>query len=84
MDGVSLSFSWQPPAGDGLILSYTLICSVNGLTAVNATLNPILEVMLDELKPATSYLCSIYASTSGGAGPSTDAVTITTESESAK
>lgn len=82
MDGVSLSFSWEPPAGDGLILSYTVICSVSGLTEVNATLNPVLEVTLDELKPATNYSCRVYASTSGGNGPPTDTVTVTTESES--
>ena len=81
MDGVSLSFSWKPPAGDVEILSYTVSCLVGGVTEINAQLNSILAVTLDELTPSTNYSCSVYASSSGGDGPPTDPVLVTTESK---
>ena len=79
MDGLSLNFSWQPPTGDRVILSYTLRCSVNGTIEFSVQLNSVLQIILDELKPNITYSCTVYASSSGGDGPSTAPVSAMTE-----
>ena len=48
VDEVGLSFSWQPPTGDGLILSYTLSCSVGDETDFIIDMKPILQVTVEE------------------------------------
>ena len=77
--GTGLYFNWDEPAGDVTIVSYTIICEVSGDAVINATLNPVNKIVLDEFMPSTTYLCSMYASSSGGSGPSTVAVNVTTE-----
>ena len=47
---------------------------------VNAQLKPTLTFTLNHLEPSTEYSCTVYASSSGGAGPTTEAVVTTTES----
>ena len=47
---------------------------------VNAQLKPTLTFTLNHLEPLTEYSCTVYASSSGGAGPTTEAVVTTTES----
>ena len=80
--GVSLRFSWDEPAGDGLIQSYTLTCSVDGVEAFRIILKPILEIAVEELEQTTIYTCTIFATASGGNGPVSDPLTAPTDSES--
>ena len=79
MRRTGLYFNWDEPAGDVTIISYTVICRVSGDVIINVTLNPVNKVVLNEFMPSTTYLCSMYASSSGGRGPSTVAVNVTTE-----
>lgn len=71
VEGLSISLTWSPPEEDLLILSYTLSCSVNGEPVIEAVLNPIQTLTLDELLPSTTYVCSLIATTSGGNSPPT-------------
>lgn len=79
-NGVSLSLSWQPPAGDQTIVSYTVSCLVAGVVKVHAQLKPTLGITLNQLTPSTEYSCTVCASSSGGAGPTTESVVTSTES----
>ena len=47
---------------------------------VYVQLKPTLSIALNHLEPSTEYSCTVYASSSGGAGPTTEAVVTTTES----
>ena len=74
--GTTLDFSWQPPAEElrnGLIMSYSLSCSVDGEQIFSLVLEPVLGITLDDFRLSTMYVCSLFASTSGGAGPSANA-----------
>lgn len=76
---VSVNLTWTPPdVGTGILVSYDLRCSVLGNEVLRALLKPRLDFILEELLPATSYVCSISGATSGGDGPSA-IVTFTTE-----
>ena len=77
--GTGLYFSWDPPTGNIAILSYTITCYVSGDVAINVTLNSVRSVVLDEFAPSTTYTCNMYASSSGGRGPSTGSAHVTTE-----
>ena len=78
VEGVSLTFSWEEPAGDNSIQYYVLACTVDGEEALRFPLQPILEITVEELMPSTDYTCTIAAATSGGAGPLSDALIATT------
>ena len=81
VDGISLSFSWDPPVGDRLIIiSFTVSCSVGGVVQFGAIFKEIYQITLHELMPSTDYSCSVYASTSGGDSPPTDEVSASTGS----
>lgn len=69
VEGVSLTFRWDEPAGDNLILYYLLGCSLNGEDAFSWSLKPISVIKIEELMPLTNYTCSIAGATSGGTGP---------------
>ena len=77
--GTGLYFNWDSPEGEIVILSYTITCYISSELAINVTLNPVNSVVLDEFTPSTTYSCSMYASSSGGRGPSTNSVDVTTE-----
>ena len=74
-----LYFLWDPPEGSIAILSYTITCYISSDLAINVTLNPVNSITLDEFMPHTTYTCSMYGSSSGGNGPMTNRVNITTE-----
>ena len=78
--GVSLTFSWDEPAGDNPIEYYVLACTVDGEEALRFPLQLVLEITIEELMPSTDYVCTIVAVNSGGAGPLSNAVTATTGS----
>lgn len=71
----SISVSWNPPpqqAWNGNITAYSLICQPEEL--VEATF-PVSypapgSYSLRGFSPATTYNCSVFASTAGGSGPS--------------
>ena len=74
--GTTLEFSWQQPAEElrnGLIMFYTLSCLAQGSQVFSLVLNDVLETTLDDFLPNTAYVCSLSASTSGGASPLTSA-----------
>ena len=75
--------SWNQPAEDqrnGEIISYALICTTDGETVIDITLNPsATEITLDLFAPLTSYSCSVAASTAVGIGPYTTPINVTTE-----
>ena len=67
----NMTFSWSPPAPterNGMIIGYSLSCvpEAGGGSSISSTAG---TITLGELLPATSYNCSIYASTSQGSGP---------------
>lgn len=64
-----------------MILSYTLSCSVEREVEFTTQFKPILEITLNVLTPSTLYVCSVYASSSGGDGPPTDEIPVSTESK---
>ena len=68
--GVAATLTWNPPPDTVGLLSYTLSCWVDGTELVRVVVKPIQEFTLEELIPATSYACTLLASTSGGNGPS--------------
>ena len=77
--GTGLYFRWDAPADNIRIISYTITCYISSELTISITLNPVNSVTLDEFMPSTTYTCSIYASTTGGDGPSTSSVNVTTE-----
>ena len=83
-EATSLVGSWDLPTEDdsnGVIVSFTFVCTDNGTVVINMSLNPsVFSVTVDLYKPATTYLCSVAASTAVGMGPSTE-VTVTTGRE---
>ena len=69
--GVNVRITWEDaPVGTGVLLSYTLFCSVGNEEVLRATLKPVQEFILEELNPSTNYVCGLFGSTSGGDGPS--------------
>ena len=71
VEGVNVSLLWDhAPVVNGIILSYTLVCNVEGEEPLRVVLKPIQEFLLEELTPSTTYTCSMFGSTSGGDGPS--------------
>lgn len=80
--GTGLYFRWDDPEDpdDNIrILSYTITCYISDTIAINVTLNPVNSVILDEFMSSTTYSCSIYSTSSGGNGPPTPSVNVTTE-----
>lgn len=77
--GTGLYFSWDTPEGHVTIISYTITCYISSDLAINVTLNPVNSVILDEFMPSTLYTCSMYASSTGGKGPSTHTAKVTTQ-----
>ena len=78
-DGLGITFTWNAPPGGLLIDSYTLNCTYgDGSTPTQVQLNPVLQFTLAELDPSTVYTCTISASTTGGTGPESLPIQITT------
>ena len=79
-NGLGITFTWAPPPGGLLIDSYTISCtSSDGSESFQLLLNPVLTFTVVELTPITTYSCTIFASTTGGPGPESLAMDITTE-----
>ena len=78
----SLVASWDLPTEDdsnGVIVSFHFVCTDSGSVVIDMDLNPtVLGITVDLYKPATTYVCTVAASTAVGIGPPTDAVSVTT------
>lgn len=69
----SITVSWDPPpteAQNGIIISYTLSCQPESMAGnFPAMYSTAGNYSLDGFTPATTYNCSVFASTAGGTGP---------------
>lgn len=69
----TIQASWDPPPQDarnGIILAYNLTCQPEVLTTALPTTYPAAGIYrLTGFSPATTYNCTIFASTAGGNGP---------------
>ena len=80
--GTTLDLSWEQPSLEqrgGLIRYYTLTCTPDGEGEEPKTflLNNVTVFSLDDFRKGTQYNCTLYASTSGGSGPTTSATAST-------
>ena len=70
---VSISASWSPPpqeAQNGIITAYLFTCQPEELvSAIPATFPAAGSYSLSGFSPATTYNCSVLATTAGGSGP---------------
>ncbi len=69
----SVAVSWSPPpldAQNGIIIAYVLTCRPEGLvTSLPATYTAVGNYSLRGFTPATTYNCTVFATTAGGSGP---------------
>ena len=82
----SLTLSWHPPLPsqrNGVIISYYINCSSEGIVIFNETRNSNIpnSVIVSNLVPGNEYICSVIASTVKGDGPAA-VMRVTTEEES--
>ena len=76
----SLRLTWEPPLQEnrnGLITNYTVFIVADDGTSLELT-TPATSVVTTDLRPFTTYTCSVAASTSIGRGPSTPTFILTT------
>ena len=78
----SLRLTWEPPFEEnrnGIIVSYTAsIVATDDGTSLELTAMGTTSIVAADLRPFTTYTCSVAASTSVGLGPSTPSVLLTT------
>ena len=81
LNNTVLSLMWEPVGEDeqnGIILLYTLTCSISSGVAFELNLTATVEeIELGVYEADATYSCEIYASTSAGSGPSAT-ITVTT------
>ena len=68
----SVRVSWGPPpqeAQNGIIIAYTLTCQPEEMMTLPMTYPAAGNYILNGFRPATSYNCTVLATTSGGSGP---------------
>ena len=74
--GTSVTFSWSDPIVNEVIVSYRLVCNINVVE-----IKAITTLTLYDLAPETIYFCTLAAASSGGYGPPTEEISVTTEGE---
>ena len=74
--GTSVTFTWSDPLVPEVIVSYRLICNTDVITI---EIKPINAITLYDLAPETTYFCTLAAASSGGYGPSTESINVTTD-----
>ena len=74
--GTAVTFTWSDPIVDEVIISYRLICNTD---AVIIEIKPINVITLYDLAPETTYFCTLASASSGGYGPPTEMINVTTE-----
>ena len=79
----SMTFSWAPPNAtqrNGVITSYSLVCAPQtGVGSITMQYTQAGTFILEGFSPATTYICSIFASNSQGNGPVASMITSTLE-----
>ena len=76
----SLRLTWEPPLDEnrnGIITEYTAFVTVDGGTAMELT-TANTSLVVGNLRPFTTYSCSVAASTRVGQGPLTGTMLVTT------
>ena len=76
----SLRLTWEPPFEEnrnGLIITYTVFIVADDGTSLELTAAGT-SVVAADLRPFTTYTCSVAASTSVGRGPTTPTFLLTT------
>lgn len=73
--GTSITFIWIDPIVDQVIVSYQILCNDGVL---NIEVKPIDEITLYDLAPETTYFCTLSAASSGGYGPASAVINVTT------
>ena len=76
----SLRLTWEPPFEEnrnGLIITYTVFIVADDGTSLELTAAGT-SVVATNLRPFTTYTCSVVASTSVGRGPTTPTFLLTT------
>ena len=76
--GTSLIFTWSGPIANETIVSYHLICNVD---VVDIEVKAINILTLYDLAPEFTFFCTLAAASSGGYGPPTDTINVTTGGE---
>ena len=74
--GTAVTFTWSDPLVNEVIVSYRLICNVD---VVTIEIKPINVITLYDLAPETTYFCTLAVASSGGYGPPTEMINVTTE-----
>ena len=68
-----MNVSWGPPpleAQNGIITAYILTCQPEeNVEALPATYPVAGNYLINGFTPASTYTCSVYATTAGGSGP---------------
>lgn len=73
--GTSVTFTWSAPLVDQVIVSYLLRCN-DGYVEVE--IQPINILTLYDLSPETTLSCTLAGASSGGYGPPTPTINVTT------
>ena len=73
--GTAVTFTWISPDVDEVIVSFRLICNSDEVVIEIKDIN---TITLYDLMPETTYYCTLAASSSGGYGPSTEMINVTT------
>ena len=78
-----MAFSWTPPNAaqrNGVISGYSLVCaSQTGVGSITMQYTQAGTFILEGFSPASTYICSIFASNSQGNGPVAAMITSTLE-----
>lgn len=73
--GTSVTFTWSPPVVDQVIVSYFLSCNFG---AIVVEIQPINSLTLYDLPPETTFMCTLAGASSGGYGPASPSINVTT------
>ena len=80
-----ICLSWNPPPEseqNGVIVSYTLACTIDDEPSISHKVkNFVLNFCADLYLTNQDFSCSVLASTTAGDGPTTESITMTTESK---
>lgn len=73
--GTSVTFTWGPPLVDQVIVSYFLSCNSG---TIEVEIQAINSLTLYDLSPETTFTCTLAGASSGGYGPASPSINVTT------
>lgn len=76
--GTSITFTWNPPLVTQVIVSYFLSCN-SETSGFEVEIKDINSLTLYDLAPETMFFCTLAIASSGGYGPPTAAINVTTQ-----